>query len=455
MKVSLHYDNGTIIIRGIAHIPYAKFDPRIKEFRALALHYSSIIDYLKANNIEYDDHVLDLIPARRLKSSLVLRDYQEEALRKWIDANMRGCIVLPTGSGKTILGIKAIEHLNLASIVVVPTLDLLDQWVKALARAFSIREDDIGRIGGGQDNLSALTVITYDSAYMRANAIGNRFALIVFDEVHHLPAEGYRSIAEQFASPYRLGLTATIEREDNLHTHLPLLVGGVVYTARVKELVEKEYLAPYTIERRYIKLDEDERIEYEKNYKIYVDALRELGLHYGINGFKRLIMLSSRNKLAREALLARNKALSIAFNSRAKLDELREILAEYRDSKIIIFTQYNDLVYAIAKEFLIPFITHKTGLEERRDVLQGFKDGRYKAIVTSKVLDEGIDVPDADVGVIVSGTGSNREFIQRLGRLLRSRDGKRALLIEIVSRDTVEVNTSRKRRRRSRIDMVS
>ncbi len=450
MKVSLYYNNGTIVIKGIAHMPYARYDPRINGFRALALHYPSIVEYLKASRVDYDDHVLDLILMKGLRSSIVLRDYQQEALSKWIEAGMRGCIVLPTGSGKTLVGIKAIEHINLASIVVVPTLELLDQWVKALADAFSLREDDIGRIGGGYDYLQALTVITYDSAYLRANTIGNRFALIIFDEVHHLPAEGYRSIAEQFASPYRLGLTATIEREDNLHTYLPLLIGGVVYRAEVKELVKQEYLAPYRIERRYIKLDGDEKEEYERNYSIYINALRELGLAYGINGFKKLIMLSAKNKLAREALLARNRALEIAFNSRAKLDELREILAEYK-GKIIIFTQHNNLVYTIAKEFLIPLITHKTSMEERRDILQGFKEGRYKAIVTSKVLDEGVDVPDADIGVIVSGTGSSREFIQRLGRLLRAKEGKKALLIEIVSRDTVEVHTSRKRKRKSGI----
>ncbi len=450
MKVSLHYDNGTIVIKGIAHMPYARFDPRIKEFRAMALHYPSILEYLKASKVEYDDHVLDLIPMKGLRSSILLRDYQQEALSKWISAGMRGCIVLPTGSGKTLIGIKAIEHINLASIIVVPTLELLDQWVKALASAFSLREDEIGRIGGGYDYLKALTVITYDSAYLRANTIGNRFALIVFDEVHHLPAEGYRSIAEQFASPYRLGLTATIEREDNLHAYLPMLVGGIVYRAEVKELVEQEYLAPYRVERRYIRLEGSEREEYERNYTVYVNALRELGLAYGIDGFKKLIMISARNRLARKALLARNRALEVAFNSKAKLDELREILAEHK-GKIIIFTQYNNLVYTIAREFLIPFITHKTSMDERRDILQGFKDGRYRAIVTSKVLDEGVDVPDADVGVILSGTGSSREFIQRLGRLLRANEGKKALLIEIVSSDTVEVRTSRKRKRKGTI----
>ncbi len=450
MKGSLHYDNGTIVIKGIAHMPYARFDPRIKGFRAMALHYPSIVEYLKASKVEYDDHVLDLIPMKGLRSSIVLRDYQQEALSRWISASMKGCIVLPTGSGKTVVGIKAIEHINLASIIVVPTLELLDQWVKALASAFSLGEDEIGRIGGGYDYLKALTVITYDSAYLRANTVGNRFALIVFDEVHHLPAEGYRSIAEQFASPYRLGLTATIEREDNLHAYLPMLVGGVVYRAEVKELVEQEYLAPYRVERRYIRLEGYEREEYERNYTVYVNALRELGLAYGIDGFKRLIMISARNRLAREALLARNRALEIAFNSKAKLDELREILAEHK-GKIIIFTQYNNLVYTIAREFLIPFITHKTSMDERRDILQGFKDGRYRAIVTSKVLDEGVDVPDADVGVIVSGTGSSREFIQRLGRLLRAKEGKKALLIEIVSSDTVEVRTSRKRKRKGTI----
>ncbi|MEM4345190.1 MAG: DEAD/DEAH box helicase family protein, partial [Candidatus Nitrosocaldus sp.] len=361
MRVSLHYDKGTIIVDGLAYAPYTVLDPKINKYRALAMHHSSIVEYLKASNIEYEDHVLDLIPLKRISSRLRLRDYQSKALRQWIDAGMRGCIVLPTGSGKTVIGIKAIESVNLASLVVVPTLDLMDQWVSSLTSAFSLSNDEIGMIGGGNDRLKAITVITYDSAYIRAPAIGNRFALVVFDEVHHLPAPGYRSIAELVAAPYRLGLTATIEREDGLHKDIPLLLGaGVVFSIDARELADRSYLAGFTIERRYVRLSDDEMDEYKKSYELYMQGLNTLGIMPGINGFKRLIMISNKSKVAREALLARNKALSIALNSSSKIEELREVLAEHNDAKMIIFTQHNDLAYRIAREFLIPLITHNT-----------------------------------------------------------------------------------------------
>jgi superfamily II DNA or RNA helicase len=180
--------------------------------------------------------------------------------------------------------------------------------------------------------------------------------------------------------------------------------------------------------------------------------------------------MSGRNRTAREALLARNKAMNVALNSRAKIEELREILAENKGAKTIIFTQHNSLVHEISDKFLIPLITHKTIKEERQDVLKGFKEGRYMAIVTSKVLDEGVDIPDAELGVILSGTGSAREFIQRLGRLLRPnphnnsgssgssrttssnyKGYKKARLIEIISSETKETVTSARRKRALKI----
>ena len=121
-------------------------------------------------------------------------------------------------------------------------------------------------------------------------------------------------------------------------------------------------------------------------------------------------------------------------------------MQEHKNTKTIIFTQNNKMVYHLSNKFLIPVITYKTIKDERHDVLDGFKSGRYNVVVTSKVLDEGIDVPDAELGIIVSGTGSGREFIQRLGRLLRPKhDGRKVKLIEIVSKQTREINTSTKR----------
>lgn len=468
LKAALTYDKGTIVIQGLAHIPFAILDPRTNVLRALALHYSNIIDYLKQSGIEYSDHVLSeetMMLSSSLSSSspLSLRDYQQRALDNWLRAGLRGCVVLPTGSGKTILGIKAIEKANAASLVIVPTLDLMDQWTTVLSKHFP--NTRIGNLGGGNDDIQSITVSTYDSAYIRAPFLGNKFSLVIFDEVHHLAALGYRTIAEQMAAPFRLGLTATIEREDDLHKDLPRLVGEIVFQASPDELARDKHLASYEIERRTVEMLPNELEEYRRNMSIYQQCMKKLNFQRYAIPLEKLIIMSGRNRTAREALLSRNKAMNVALNSRAKIEELREILAENKGVKTIIFTQHNSLVHEISDKFLIPLITHKTIKEERQDVLKGFKEGRYMAIVTSKVLDEGVDIPDAELGIILSGTGSAREFIQRLGRLLRPRpnnnnsvsssatssnykeDYKKARLIEIISSETKETVTSAKRKR--------
>jgi superfamily II DNA or RNA helicase len=197
---------------------------------------------------------------------------------------------------------------------------------------------------------------------------------------------------------------------------------------------------------------------------MYQVCLKKIGLKMQYAGaFRRLIMMSGRSTAAREAVLSRNKAMDIALNSRTKLEELKKILANNQGLKTIIFTQHNKLVYDISNRFLIPFITHKSSKQERQDALSGFKEGRYNAIVTSKVLDEGVDVPDAELGIIVSGTGSSREFIQRLGRLLRPKPeiNRKAKLIEIISSGTREMETSAKRKRalnnmdRNKVELTS
>src|SRR5918911_163441 len=455
LKTVLRFDNGTIIITGgIPHIPFATIDPRTNHLRAQALHYQNIIEYLKQSEIEYDDNVLDLIPSPNINNNnhsrlLTLRDYQQKALARWVKAGKRGCVVLPTGSGKTLIGVRAIETVNAASLIIVPTIDLMDQWTSVLSKYFT--NVKIGNLGGGSDDIQAITVSTYDSAYIRAASLGNKFALIIFDELHHLAAPGYRSIAEQFASPFRLGLTATIEREDNLHKDFPRLVGGgIVFEALPYDLAKNKHLSSFEIERRHVDMLPEEVEEYKKNFDIYQTNLMKMGLRMNYSdSYRKLIMMSGRSAIARQAVLARNKAMDIALNSKSKIQELREILSENKGRKTIIFTQHNKLVYKISNQFLIPFITYKSTKAERQDALQGFKDGKYTALVTSKVLDEGVDVPDAEIGIILSGTGSSREFIQRLGRLLRPKPftKDKAKLIEIVSSGTREMGTSAKRKR--------
>ena len=197
----------------------------------------------------------------------------------------------------------------------------------------------------------------------------------------------------------------------------------------------------------FVDLTPEEKAEYERNWSVYKAYLVMNNMEMrSEEDFQRLIVLSSFDPKAREAVLARNRALKIAFNSEAKMRFLAEKLKESRE-KTLIFTLHNSLVYAISRRFLIPAITHKTPEDERRLILSKFKGGEYRAIVTSMVLDEGVDVPDASRGIILSGTGSPRQLIQRLGRLLRKAEGKVAVLYEVVSRETKDADFSRKRRR--------
>ena len=452
----LFFDKGTIRIENskLIQIPGTKYDERTKSLRSYGLNYFEIIEYLKKSDLDFVDNVANFIPSHVYKmNDLELRDYQMRALQNWEKSSMRGCVVLPTGAGKTAIGIKAIQKVSSSALVVVPTIDLMEQWAKSISEHLSISDSHdsqsirIGKLGGGEDDLQAITVATYDSAYIRASSIGNQFNLIIFDEVHHLPAPGYRLIAEQFIAPYRLGLTATIEREDGLHELIPHLAGGVVFRIGSKELSDQKHLAEYTVDRIHVDLTPEEQHDYEVNQAKFLTNIRKLGFKVpSMYNLKRLIMMSNKNKIARDAMLARNKASEIALNSESKVAELQKILQHNADSKIIIFTQNNKMVYDLSNRFLIPHITYKTLKDERRDVLDGFKSGRYGAVVTSKVLDEGVDVPDAELGIIMSGTGSGRELIQRLGRILRPKqDGRKARLVELVSRHTRETGTSAKR----------
>jgi superfamily II DNA or RNA helicase len=331
-------------------------------------------------------------------------------------------------------------------LIVVPTINLMDQWEQSLQSSLKDKTT-IGKLGGGQETINPITVTTYDSAYLKSSYLGNKFELLVFDEVHHLASEKYSLIAEQFISPFRLGLTATLEREDGRHTKLNTLVGNTVFRRDFTELANQNHLAKYSLRKITVSMLPNEIQEYNKRMQEYRKILKDSRIFYPIR-LEKLVMLSANSTKLRKALLLRNEATELALNSKAKIAELEKILRDYQKEKIIVFTIHTKLAYAISNRFLVPVITHKTKNEERNEILDGFKKGKYRILSTTRVLDEGIDVPDANVGIILSGTGSKREFIQRLGRLLRPKQGKEntAELIEIVSMDTSEVFTSNKRK---------
>ncbi|MFB6308182.1 MAG: DEAD/DEAH box helicase family protein [Haloarculaceae archaeon] len=445
--IHLAYEEGTIRLWGDgevpADLPGTERDDRSGTARAPAYRYADIVATLDDRGVEYEDRVFDL-PDCSLVSSYRLRDYQRSALAAWRENGERGVLELPTGSGKTVIGIAAMEALGTPTLVVVPTIDLLEQWQRELETEFG---GQIGRLGGGEQRVEDVTVATYDSAYLRADELGDRFGLVVFDEVHHLGGEGYRDIARLLAAPARMGLTATFERPDGAHEVVAELVGDLVYRVGVDDLAG-EHLADYDIKRIEVALTDEERAIYERNQETFTDYLARSNITMRSGSdYQELVKRSGTDPEAREALLAKQRAREVMMNAQRKVDRLAEILDQHRGDRIIVFTAHTDLVYRLSERFLLPAITHETSADERREILERFRDGEYSRVVTANVLDEGVDVPDANVAVVLSGSGSEREFTQRLGRILRPKDdGGRALLYELVTEATAEERVARRRR---------
>lgn len=441
--IVLRFEQGAVVAEGGA-IPFGVHDTSSGTYRAPAHMHGVIVKRLTSKGVEFRDETDASPPIGPLSSTFELRDYQDEALLSWKRAGRRGVVVLPTGAGKTVLALKAIEELGEATLVVVPTLVLVDQWREGLEEAFGV---DVGVLGGGRRDVRPITVSTYDSASIRAPSIGNRFRLLVLDEVHHLPASSYRRIGFMYTAPYRLGLTATLSKDEGAVDAITEMVGELVYESFVDDLTGV-HLSEYSIRTVQVPLSEKERLEYDRRYSQYRGYLQRRGIKIrSAKDYQRFVQRTGRDPEARRALLARNRAMDLAQNSSSKVEYLKGLLEENRDEKAIIFTRHNKLVYRVSREMLIPAITHQTPREEREEILDGFKAGRYLRVVTSQVLDEGVNVPDASLAVILSGTGSTRQFIQRLGRVLRKKGDKRAKLVELVSMGTAEIRTSRRRKR--------
>ena len=450
MTVRLDFEDGTLRIESdresdppLDGLPGVEADPRSDTARAPAQFYAQLRDVLRELDADVDDRVSPTT-SLALSTAYELRDYQQAALDAWIDSNRRGVLELPTGAGKTVIALAAIADAGTPTLVVVPTIDLLDQWQRELETEF---DTAIGRLGGGEQRVEDVTVSTYDSAYLRADDLGDRFGLVVFDEVHHLGAEGYQDIARLLAAPDRLGLTATFERPDGAHEEIRELVGPRVYQLNVDDLAG-DHLAPYEIRRIEVELTPDERVEYDDAQGTFVDYVRKSNISFSSGSdYLQLVKRSGTDPAAREALLAKQRARELMMNAANKRHQLARILDRHRDDRIIVFTAHTELVYRLSERFLLPAITNETGAAERREILQRFREGTYSRIVAANVLDEGVDVPDANVAVVLSGSGSEREFTQRLGRILRPKaDGGRAVLYELVSAETAEERVAERRR---------
>ncbi len=371
-----------------------------------------------------------------------LRPYQQEALDAWRNNGYRGVISLPTGAGKTVIAIAALCELNVRTLIVVYTKEQMFQWREKILSFTDAPSTMIGLFYGEEKRIAPITITTYQSAYRYISMLSPYFSFLVVDEVHHLPADKFRYIAENAIARARMGLSATVVREDGRHIDLFPLMGGLVYHKSAAELADEGYLAPFRIIPIKVSLTPEEREKYRRLLEEFKAKSRGLT-------FEQLLALAKQgDRNAMEALAIRAKIRQLVHNSAAKIDAVRRIVQMEleRGGKILVFTQYVEQAKKLAEVLGGYYVTGDLDETTRRRRLEAFKNGFVRVLVLTTVGDEGIDIPDANVGIIVAGTSSRRQFLQRLGRLLRPAPGKEARLYEIIVKDTFEEYEARKRR---------
>lgn len=447
--LTVTYDRGSLTVTAPRSQPPGPadawvWDTRLGAFRGLALEYRALVRRLTRAGRVFEDRARaypDLpAPPRPLPPPF---PHQAAALAAW-SRGKRGVVELPTGAGKTVLALMAAAQVRRGTLVLAPTLDLVAQWAEEVRRHLGI---EAALIGGGSFDIGPVTVATYASAARHAPEFGNRFCLAVFDECHHLAGEMFSQCAEMLIAPYRIGLSATVERPDGRHGLLDRLIGPVIHRQGISGLSGR-YLADYETRVVHAEFTPEEAEQYHRDREVYRAFLRENGLTVdGAQGWQRFVYAATRTAAGREALAAFYHQRRLAFAAQAKFDVLADLLQRHRNERVLIFTNDNRTAYEISRRFLLPLITHQTKLAERKAWLAGFQAGRWPFLVTSKVLNEGVDVPAASVAVIVSGSASVREHVQRLGRILRKDGTKRAVLYELLTQGTTELGTSERRRR--------
>ena len=402
----------------------------------------SVLDSLGFNieDLTGFSNALDLPESIRFRGKL--RDYQNEALIAWARNDCRGVIALPTGSGKTVVAVAALAKVNLRTLIVAFTKEQLYQWRRALTEFTDVDEAYIGMYFSEEKRIAPITLTTYQTAFRHVSKFAPYYGLLIIDEVHHLPAEKFKYIATSLPAPKRLGLSATPYREDGKHLELFPLMGGVVYSKSPQELAELGYLASYEVITIRVMLKPDEK-------KKYLELRRRYRGLVGGADFNEVLEAARRgDKRAIEALKIHNEIKQLVQKSKSKFDKTVKIIKDElkRDAKIIVFAHYVDLAKRIADAVKGFLLTGETDNKCRRIILETFRKIHSGVLVVTTVGDEGLDIPDANVGILVAGTGSRRQFIQRLGRLLRPQPGKKAILYEVIVKGTSEEIHSRKRK---------
>ncbi len=351
-----------------------------------------------------------------------IRGFQEEAVQSFFGNDSPGSgygtIVLPCGSGKTIVGIIAMAHRKMNTLILAPNISSVHQWINEIKDKTNITDEDIGEYSGEKKEIKSITVCTYQVLTYRPDKEGefthfglfkdNAWGLIIYDEVHMLPAPVFK-LTSEIQAVSRLGLTATLIREDGRENEVFSLVGPKRYDTPWSELEKQGFIATAIC------------------HEIRVHLPQELEIDY--------------------ALAKNREKFKIASENPLKLKVVKRLLKEHEGEHILIIGQYIDQLKALQKEFKFPLITGSTANSKRDKLYNDFRAGKEKVLIVSKVANFAIDLPDASVAIQVSGTfGSRQEEAQRLGRILRPKE-RDSHFYSIITRYSVEEEFAQNRQK--------
>jgi DNA excision repair protein ERCC-3 len=370
-----------------------------------------------AGYAEGTPHAIDLSSSSPDKGAWHIRDYQSKAVEKFW-AGGSGVVVLPCGAGKTIVGAAAMATAKTNTLILVTNTVSARQWKTELLRRTTLTEDEIGEYSGSIKEVKPVTIATYQilttkrkNEYAHLALLNAKdWGLIVYDEVHLLPAPIFKMTADLQARR-RLGLTATLVREDGKEGDVFSLIGPKRFDAPWKEIEAQGYIAPANCFEIRIDMPEEERLDY--------------------------------------AIADQENRYRIAATSPVKIAVVKKLLERHKGEPTLIIGQYLDQIHTISAALKIDEITGETPVDERERLFEKFRQGEISALVVSKVANFSVDLPEASVAIQISGSyGSRQEEAQRLGRLLRPKaDGRSASFYTLISRDTVDQDFAQNRQR--------
>lgn len=359
-----------------------------------------------------------------------LRPWQKEAYSNWMKNGEVGIFLSSTGSGKSMAAMYCIQEKNVNTLIVVPTIALMNQWKEELVK--NLDKTEIGQFGDGVINKRPISVAVINSIRERDLSY---FEMIILDEIHKYGSiENIKPIMNN-KFKYKLGLTATLKRSDGQHELLEKLIGKVIYEYNTAEAVEDGILSKFEIINVSIDLIESEKEKYNKYTKIIDNS--------NIKNIFRVINDRSNPNWFKAIQIVRTISWrkSLISNAKEKMNLLLKIVEKEKENKIIIFNETIKMAEEerklLKKNGYISEIYHSKS--KNQEAIEKFKRGDVKILISVKSLNEGLDVKDVDVGIRVAGTNQDRDTIQRLGRSLRVTDGKvKAKYYQLYCEDTIE-----------------